>query len=119
MISSLRTLALLLPLMTAALGAACNGGVDTGTGGHAGTTQGTGGGSDAGSDGDSGADGADTGADSGVCPDWFGNMPGAACTVPQGTECGGNSGVSFVFLRCCNGHWLAPDGGSSESPPCP
>ena len=60
------------------------------------------------------------GGDGGICPYWFDNMPDAVCTVPQGTECGGNTGTSFNFLRCCGGHWLEwPDGGTNGSPPCP
>ncbi|MFT3767615.1 MAG: hypothetical protein QM820_19345 [Minicystis sp.] len=107
----MRFISLLVSLTAVGLGAACNGGVETGTGGHTSTSSsapGTGGGSDAGPD-----------ADAGDCPDWLGNKPGEPCSVPEGKECGGNTGVSFTFVRCCGGQWLAPDGGSSESPPCP
>jgi hypothetical protein len=61
--------------------------------------------------------GAGGGADSGICPDWFGTVEGGACSVPEGTECGGNTGTSYTFLRCCNGHWYGASG--SGALPCP
>ncbi|APR80586.1 Hypothetical protein A7982_05933 [Minicystis rosea] len=97
------------------LGVACNSSVDTATGGQNDTdspSSGTGGAFDGGTDADSGSDGE--------CPDWAQNKPGASCNVAEGKECGADSGWSFIFVRCCDGHWLAGDGGdSSASPPCP
>lgn len=110
---------LTLSLKAVALGAACGGGVAVGTGGQSSTgssTQATGGASDAGTDADAAAD---TGVDDQGCPAWQMNKPGEPCAVEEGKECGGDTGFSFTFLRCCDGHWLAPDGGSSASPPCP
>jgi hypothetical protein len=52
---------------------------------------------------------ADSG-DAGACPDWTYNVPDGACSVPEGTECGGNEQAwgTFCWFRCCSGHWLGP-----------
>ena len=64
-------------------------------------------------------DAADT--SSAKCPDFLQNVPGQACTVPDGVECLGNLGASAGWLRCCGGHWTGANdaGGGLGAPPCP
>lgn len=55
------------------------------------------------------------------CPDLFQNVPGQACTMPEGVECLGNLGASAGWIRCCGGQWTGPNdaGASLGAPPCP